>query len=483
MESTKEDLDNFLATVESKVRGPFSSLEIAKAVTSTRGLTPRQYLEQVRSVFHDMDKVTKVRVLVALLGLDPSEETDDIIYDLYTTAQEEKGSVGWVRVVAGLNRGIMFQNSDLSSCRGEDAQRLLEKSCKEILERVLQTEEHTDTDPLFSPYLYSLLSSDILERVLPDCLHNSHFKVNSDAAILKEDEQIEEKRCQDSQAAIVPRGRNAAIVNGKERLKTETKDLPTMPGIRTLQNPASARQKPAAGKSSMFAPARRPSAALGRGGLRGRSNVLRRPGTARALVANNRGGPGALASSGNPKLGASRGKMKMMDSSEVEGLQKERMSTSVQDRKRKLMQKAKASGLFKKAKNEGESQTSAALANRAQAQPKGDGALPNSIPAPYEEKQLDQPVSDNAPPGEALNGDWTQHLEKSNKLTEEDRERVKQFFVDRVNPTPLEPVVRVKLNEEKTVKPETGLTIKETLYLELDYTTFGFKKLRKTKKK
>mmetsp|Transcript_10841 Transcript_10841/g.16665 ORF Transcript_10841/g.16665 Transcript_10841/m.16665 type:complete len:481 (-) Transcript_10841:31-1473(-) len=480
MESTKEDLDNFLTTLESKVRGPFSSLEIAKAVTSTRGLTPRQYLENVRSVFHKMDKVTKVRVLVALLGLDPSDETDDIIYDLYTTAEEEKGSVGWVRVVSGLNRGIMFQNRDFSSCRGEDAQRLLEKSSKEILERVLHTEEHDDTDPLFSPYLYSLLSSDLLERVLPECLQNSHFKVNSDAAILKEDEQIEEKRCQDSQAAIIPRGPKTAAANGKDRLKPETKDLPTMPGIRHLQNPSKARSKPVTGKSTMFAPARRPSAALGRGGLKGRSNVLRRPGTARALVARSRGGPGALGSSGNAKLGTNRGKMKMMDSSEVEGLQKERMSLSVQDRKRKLMQKAKASGLVKRARNGG---ASAALAKRAQAQPTGGGVVPDNTPAPYQEKKQDQPVAGNAPPGEALNGDWTQHLEKSNKLTEEDRDRVKQFFVDRVNPTPLDSVVRLKLNEEKTVEPETGLTVKETLYLELDYTTFGFKKLRKTKKK
>lgn len=90
------------------------------------------------------------------------------------------------------------------------------------------------------------------------------------------------------------------------------------------------------------------------------------------------------------------------------------------------------------------------------------------------------PVHVQAPPQEQL--DWHQLLEKSNKITPADRARVEQFFTTQYNPTPGENVYKMKLHEEKTMQPDGG-TVKETLYLELDYTTFGFKKLRKIKKK
>eukprot|EP00985_Skeletonema_marinoi_P005757 scaffold2499_cov97-Skeletonema_marinoi.AAC.3 len=41
---------------------------------------------------------------------------------------------------------------------------------------------------------------------------------------------------------------------------------------------------------------------------------------------------------------------------------------------------------------------------------------------------------------------------------------------------------RCKLNEEKQ-SSETGELVKETLYLDLDYNTLGYKKTRKIKKK
>ena len=42
---------------------------------------------------------------------------------------------------------------------------------------------------------------------------------------------------------------------------------------------------------------------------------------------------------------------------------------------------------------------------------------------------------------------------------------------------------KMKINEERSTDAETGQSIKETLYLELDYSTFGYKKTRKIKKK
>lgn len=88
-------------------------------------------------------------------------------------------------------------------------------------------------------------------------------------------------------------------------------------------------------------------------------------------------------------------------------------------------------------------------------------------------------------------GGWEQILQKSNKLSEEDRQNVQQFFADRSATNP--PNVggggddantwKVKLNEEKTVDSQTGEVVKETLYLEMDYRTFGYKKTRKIKRK
>ncbi len=78
---------------------------------------------------------------------------------------------------------------------------------------------------------------------------------------------------------------------------------------------------------------------------------------------------------------------------------------------------------------------------------------------------------------------WEQLLEKSNKLSDEDRFRVKQFFTNRVNPTPDIKVYKTKLHEEKFIDPETQQIVKETFYIELDYDSFGYKKVRKIKKK
>jgi len=101
--------------------------------------------------------------------------------------------------------------------------------------------------------------------------------------------------------------------------------------------------------------------------------------------------------------------------------------------------------------------------------------------AHHQQRNISPVGTGGAPPvAEQLN--WHQLLEKSNKINPADRARVEQFFTNQYNPTPNENVYKMKLHEEKTMQPD-GSTVKETLYLELDYTTFGFKKLRKIKKK
>ena len=97
----------------------------------------------------------------------------------------------------------------------------------------------------------------------------------------------------------------------------------------------------------------------------------------------------------------------------------------------------------------------------------------------YQQQQQQQQQQKPAAPQQ----NWHQLLEKSNKITSTDRERVEHFFTSRYNPTPQIPKYKIKLNEDKTIDPSTGQAIKETLYLELDYGTFGYKMLRKVKKK
>lgn len=501
MDVSQEDLDNFLTIVESKLRGPFSSLDVAKAVTSTRSLTPRQYVEQLIQVFPRMDKVTKLRVLIAMLGLDPSDEHDDLVYDLFTEAIQERLAEDWVKVIAGLNRGIMYQDCDGSrdSCRGEEAQQLLEKSCADVLDRVVLHKQHVDGDPLFAPYFYSLLNADVLKEVLPECLTNPHFKVNMDAAILKEDQQFEQKKVLDGQSGTIARRDNVAT-NGPTETKPKAQDLPTMPGINKL-NKAKVVE---AGKSSLFlANKKPPGARLGQLGTQ--FNALRKPGTSRAILTKGRRpglpGPAGSSSTTSAKFGANRSKMMMVDLAEVKDLQeeaKQREETPKEARKRKLMDLATSKGLVKKAKTAAPGATTVAGTPKAKkVVAQKNITIPQALEVPQTNRSVDiaaaavtayrgqqKELATAAPPaGQAPNGEWTQHLEKSNRLSAEDRERVRQFFVDRANPTPDVPVYRLKLHEEKYAEPGTELTVKETLYLELDYNTFGFKKLRKIKKK
>ena len=219
------------------------------------------------------------------------------------------------------------------------------------------------------------------------------------------------------------------------------------------------------------------------------------------------GAKSSAATSGrSAKFGNARSKMKMIDVSEVSELNKERQERQTKEqkmtaRKRKIMEAAAAKGLgAKKSKpNQPEIAPTIEVPPAAGDAPKRPGRLEQAAAAALMEyqQQAEQPTENAAmqmqapeaaaaaaatmAPGNREELDAL--LAKSNKLTEENRVRVKQFWLDRVNPTPEMPVVRMKLHEERNIDPESGMTVKETDYLELDYTTFVYKKLRKTKKK
>ena len=237
----------------------------------------------------------------------------------------------------------------------------------------------------------------------------------------------------------------------------------------------------------------------------------RTPGSTRAMLnSSGRGGTGGEAS-----------KMKVIDFSEVEGLknakqerEEEEQKKSVEERKaerkRKLLEEAAKSGLKNRDKrvNGGSAAVKKSQPSRDNEANNLEGGAqkpaPDPFPLPEGALDMDIPCELESYSTEHNHGHDPQHLpsthhqyhqqqqllEKSNKLSDEDRQKIYQFFQDRANSNPNQAastgesnVWKVKLNEEKTVDPQTGEIVKETLYLELDYRTFGYKKTRKIKRK
>lgn len=567
-----EDLDAFLIGVESKLRTPFSSLDFAKAVTTTalRSSSPREYLELISKVMPRMDKVIQNRVMVGMLALESSRDINDIVYDNLCQVEDESHEE-WARVIAGLVRGIMFRDESAEPCRGKEAKDLVEKSCKDILQLVeaQNQEEITDTDPLFAPYRYSLLNPQLLDVVLPECRSNPHCQIDEEADILLIDSRNENAKAKEEEKERAQNKSRAPIAPNKSLVSTTLKAGDpgpniTMKGLATSSSATAS--KKVISKSSMFMPKK--TAVAGQGGRLGRqlqnmrkpaaSLQARKKGSAQALLAKGRSPGAAMGTAAaaaatatgsavgrQMKYGHNKSKMKMIDVTEVEGLSREQKSrqdktkkTETKEQKRnRIIEAAAAKGLVSKSSKRiktGETLPAAAIATPKAIAVVADGAPAGALGghgaglaaaallayqaqtnAPMESEQSVvesaagapevEPILPVAqvtgnevdhssmlqpqqqlqapPPTKQATGDWRHLLEKSNKLSGEDRFRVKQFFEDRFNPTPGMAVYKMKLHEEKTVDNETGQVVKETLYLELDYNTFGFKKLRKIKKK
>jgi len=300
----KDDLDGFLTALEQKMRGPYSSLEIAKVVAthSLRGnnVTPQQYLAKVSRVLPRTDKLTQLKTLIGLLGLERSNSTDKEVYKILTEAQEGKFEE-WVRVIAGLVRGILFVDEEeeskgeegkktatRESCRGEEASKLLDKTCQDIINqtRLLEKEtasasshdangnnhdklpslETADLYPLFVPYRYSLLDRPLLDRVIPEHLENPHFNFDAKADILSFDEQQEKSKLLESQEHKVANVKQAPVPGAQKASKPEA-NTAGFPGFKPTKKVAPKTTGAAARpKASLFIPAKRPGAPAGRGG-------------------------------------------------------------------------------------------------------------------------------------------------------------------------------------------------------------------------
>ncbi|VEU40496.1 unnamed protein product [Pseudo-nitzschia multistriata] len=169
-------LDSFLTTIESKLRGPFSSLDLAKAVSTTalRGSShigsssatddtqdpAREYLNNLSSVFGRTNKVIQCRMLIGLLGLNDMRTnkngadgendnkggsqylTPEILRILHET-QEGPLHEDWVRTTSGLIEGVMFRTDDSDpngntreSCRSEEASKIIRETGMEVCDKV-----------------------------------------------------------------------------------------------------------------------------------------------------------------------------------------------------------------------------------------------------------------------------------------------------------------------------------------------------------
>lgn len=388
-----------------------------------------------------------------------------------------------------------------------------------------------DVDPTTAPYRYSLLKPEILKDVIPEAMEHSHFKINQLSKILLIDMQMEATKAQEEAEHTAARpaskqqnGGSATNGAGKQVVRPG----PIMPGMSSGKKTglsAAAKAKIAASRqSSMFLSARKPSSiAAATGGLH-----VRKAGASQRLVGKGRqvktmtvpNGAGNSTLAGKTSLVGGGGraaklkdlrasKMKVLDVTEVQDLanvQKDReQSTLVGKKGLKRKADAQAMSANKTARTgatsskktaKGTAKATGPAAPVAPVDALAAGVLAAAALSKYQTQVAAVPkesaataaATAPAPPPAPLGGgsaqlDWRQLLAlKSNKLSDEDRSRIKLFFEDRKAPSPGENKVRIKLHEERITDPNTREPIKETYYLNLDYTNFTSNQSKKRKR-
>jgi hypothetical protein len=519
-----DDLDAFLTQLESKLRGPFSGADLAKTiqVEAVRGTSCRAYLHRVAQVLSRAEKSTQLRCLIGLAGIEPAEETDAEMDTILQNAQEAPLREEWVRVVAGLVEGILFEGEETSSnergaAMGKEARDVLTKTCSDVLRRVREALNETadevhdeeessrlarcDADPTLAPYRYALIPPEQAERIIPELTSHHHFTVNKSADILSMDAKLELQKAQEEQEHLQVKPPAKPSQADNKAAPTQPAVTPIMPGVRfkkTSTKAANAQQQRP--KSSMFMPSKRPGAATGAAKPTKTVLQVRKKGAAQALLAKGRrnrptqqgaAGQGQAAKTG--KFAGSR--MKMLDVAEVQGLQQKETAGNQGDKllarqKRKLEKTVATEPPEKKARAKTDDRKTAPTAEVEPAKvvpPKAAAVaatdLATAALSAYQAQRAGGAASEKKPVPEKKQQDWQQMLqERSNRVSADDRFRIQQFFVDHFNPTPDQKTYKMKLHEERTTDPKTGEPVKVSYYLELDYTTFTSKQSKKTKR-
>ncbi|KAL7471863.1 hypothetical protein ACHAXS_012170 [Conticribra weissflogii] len=309
-----EDLDAFLLLLESRLRADFTSPDLSRTISSQgtgvgaaasalpsgNPSSPSKFLRLIGKVFHRAAKPIKLRALLSVLGLEPDrfiekngsslqvnsygysgmrnnepldleqKKTDSIVWEFLSKAEHDDEQ--WVRLVAGILRGMMFcsvneidhlPNStapDLSTtltatCRGKAAQKQLRKITEEILQGVQKSSVEAskklemvktkmqkksgevgdesenrlrsllikkDACPTFVPFYYSLLSSKTTQSIIPEITDNSHFSPNMNVDIFKIDAEVEEKRAEEEAKEMQLQTKSSAALNADESLNGQS---------------------------------------------------------------------------------------------------------------------------------------------------------------------------------------------------------------------------------------------------------------------
>eukprot|EP00956_Cyclotella_meneghiniana_P028196 scaffold64965_cov79-Cyclotella_meneghiniana.AAC.14 len=578
-----ENLDLFLSLIESRLRADFTSIDLTRLIStqgvSSRGTaaasalpsgnasSPRKFLRLICKVFHRAAKPVKLRMLMSVLGLDSDRmidaqckqvqydeehdvqerKTDEIVWQLLEQAEHDDEK--WVRVVAGILKGIMFKSSyrqeveDVNyyadpKCRGETAETELRKVSGNILKSVQdahsagmvklsQAESSATVDdetsdqrrtglnslllckdacPTFIPYRYSLLPAETIKTIVPDVDMNNHFTANMDASLFKVDAEVEEKRAEEEgkelqlqiQRNVAPsntvtsgKGSTASTTGGRGpidaipagRMRGRFSNTAGRGGDRgsSLFLKASGGHAAAAGRMNVAGRSGSLGRLGGRSGTAGRLSGAAGRGRATALVgqtAVHRRAPVRSMLNSSSRGGSDASKMKMIDVTEVQGLtraqnEREKLAGMTKaERRKKLLEDAAASGL----RNNKKARVDTSITANSNSSVEQNGATEaNSLHQQNDSQQQTNELGSL--------------LEKSNKLSSEDRIAIHEFFSNRasINPHPEGDATgdlwKVKLNEERTTDPTTGENVKETLYLELDYRTRLHKKTKKIKRK
>ena len=183
----KDDPDMFLSSLESKLRLPYSSLDVTKLLLSV------EYLNLAFSIFDRMAKPIKLRLLVSLYGIDYDDDDDDSfkrkavlrILDLACQSHQDE----WVRMLAGIIQTKLFQIESST-----EFTKKVNDTCSKIFQPILQhinndTDEKMDKS-LFAPHYLSLISS---KNVAKNTTINPHFQVNQEATVFQVDTKLEAK--------------------------------------------------------------------------------------------------------------------------------------------------------------------------------------------------------------------------------------------------------------------------------------------------
>jgi hypothetical protein len=232
----------FLASIEAKLRNPFSSLNVSKAierdvdpVTFTKNVNDLVFSKQQGSGLTDgvsnktapnVDKTLKLRVLLSLLGLDDDaimeklspyatdgKDSNNIFWTILRNAQDDEEEI-WVRIVGGYVQGMMFgklsstakesgsetlqdkspqQQRNLIQFKGEEAEAKLTKTNTKIIKETLKawnkvvdysdgiednSGDEKDEILAYAPTKYNLLDPCILKSNMPSLYYNSEFRLS-----------------------------------------------------------------------------------------------------------------------------------------------------------------------------------------------------------------------------------------------------------------------------------------------------------------